>query len=265
MSSILRHSLNRLVLNSPRTALPGINHLPILQRVSVNQNQVRCYAKKNNKRDRDEEDVKPGKGKGKVSTGSLVPGSQAIQADPVYIQCEDKMKGISEKFRRDVAAYETRASGRITPAVLAPVRVMLPENKDSDGKGVRLEEVATVGVRDGTTLLVTAFEERTLKFIEQGIYDAKIAGVIPQAADSRTIKIPMAKPTVEARQAFYLTASKQAEEFRVQVRKHHQAFVKKGAYEKRSSEITEFQKLTDKYIKAIDQTLADFKKVTGAK
>lgn len=53
------------------------------------------------------------------------------------------------------------------------------------------------------------------------------------------IQFIFARPTVEARQAFFQTASKQAEDFRVQVRKHHQAFVKKGAYEKRSPEITE--------------------------
>lgn len=158
----LRRTVAGLVLNGWRIPLPRPSHTLLPYRISVTQTQIRCYAKKN-KRDRnfeDEEDVKPGKGKGKVSTDKLVPGSQAIHADPVYVQCEDKMKGISEKFRKDVASYETRASGRITPAVLAPVRVVLPENKGSDGKGVRLEEVATVGVRDGTTLLVTAFEER---------------------------------------------------------------------------------------------------------
>ncbi|CAL1709042.1 unnamed protein product [Somion occarium] len=257
--SLLRHSVARLHVNAPRIPVTNPNRLAL----NLFLSQVRHYAKKN-KRDLDVEDVK-GKSKQNIATDTLVPGSQRILADPNYVQCEEKMKGASEKFRKDVAAFETRASGRITPAVLAPVRVMLPDNKGPDGKGVHLEELATVGVRDGTTLLVTAFEERTLKYIEQGIYDARISGVIPQSSDSRTIKIPMAKPTVETRQAFYATASKQAEEFRVQIRKHHQAFLKKGAYGKRAPEVTDFQKLADKYIKTIDQTLADFKKVTGAK
>ena len=52
-----------------------------------------------------------------------------------------------------------RASGRVTPAVLAPVRVTVPENKGGDGRPHRLEELATVGVREGTTLLVTVFDE----------------------------------------------------------------------------------------------------------
>lgn len=50
---------------------------------------------------------------------------------------------------------ETRASGRVTPQLLAPVRV---KYGGESADGVRLEEVATVGVRDGSTLIVTVFE-----------------------------------------------------------------------------------------------------------
>jgi ribosome recycling factor len=61
-----------------------------------------------------------------------------------------------EWYRKEVAAFETRASGRITPALLAPVRV------EAYGKGseaVKLEEVATVGIKDGSLLIVTVFDE----------------------------------------------------------------------------------------------------------
>ena len=64
-------------------------------------------------------------------------------------------ENLKQKYEEEVAALEVRASGRVTPAVLAPVRVSLP-----DKGGVRLEEVATVGVRDGTMLVVTVFEEQ---------------------------------------------------------------------------------------------------------
>ena len=67
------------------------------------------------------------------------------------------MQGVLEWFRKEVAALETRATGRVTPALLAPVRVKLPDSADT--RGVRLEELATVGVKEGTTLLVTVFEE----------------------------------------------------------------------------------------------------------
>lgn len=65
------------------------------------------------------------------------------------------MQASVEWYRKECAAVEARASGRVTPALLSSVRVKLP----SSNTDMRLEEVATVGVRDGSTLLVTVFEE----------------------------------------------------------------------------------------------------------
>lgn len=65
------------------------------------------------------------------------------------------MKSAAEFFRKDCAGTESRALGRLTPALLSPVRVKLPESPE----GVRLEELATVGVREGSTLLITLFNE----------------------------------------------------------------------------------------------------------
>ena len=90
----------------------------------------------------------------KVSTDDLVPASQRIVASKEYKDAESKMETALAWFRREVSAAETRATGRVTPAILEPVRV-----RSRDGPSVRLEEVATVGVRDGTMLLVTVFEE----------------------------------------------------------------------------------------------------------
>lgn len=64
------------------------------------------------------------------------------------------MKMAVDWFRKECQGFETRASGRVTPALLSPVRVKLDE------KEYRLEEVATVGVRDGSILMVTLFEEK---------------------------------------------------------------------------------------------------------
>ncbi|KZT10393.1 ribosome recycling factor [Laetiporus sulphureus 93-53] len=200
-----------------------------------------------------------------VSTDALIPGSQRIAAGEEYTKAEGKMKAILDKYRKDVAGLELRASGRVTPAILSPVRVVLPDHDNADSKGVRLEEIATVGVREGTTLLITVFEEHTLKYVEDALYEAKLPGVVPQKADARTIKIPMPKPTVEARQAMIATAQKQAEDARVQIRKQQQTSLKKGKYAKYSVEMDEFQSLTDKYSGEIDKVLAEAKKNTGSK
>lgn len=110
--------------------------------------QIRSYAsKKKSKHVESTEDPK---------SEAFIPGSQRIAAGEVYHKAEDSMNGVAEWFRKEVSGLETRASGRVTTGLLAPVRVKLPSH---DSKGVRLEEVATVGVREGTTLIVTVFEE----------------------------------------------------------------------------------------------------------
>jgi hypothetical protein len=48
---------------------------------------------------------------------------------------------------------------------------------------------------------------------------------------------PRNRPTVESRLALYGTAQKQAEDVRIQLRKHHQTSVKKGGYKKFSIEL----------------------------
>lgn len=97
------------------------------------------------------------KGKTK-STAKLIPGSQQPITDEAalaeYTKAETAMKTAAEWFRKECQGFETRASGRVTPALLSPVRVMLNE------KDFRLEDIATVGVRDGSILLVTLFEEK---------------------------------------------------------------------------------------------------------
>jgi len=99
------------------------------------------------------------KSKTAKSTASLVPGSkQKITDDAAiadYETAEKKMQAAVDWYRKEVAGLETRASGRVTPALLSPVRVELPDSKEL----FRLEDVATVGVREGSTLLVTVFEE----------------------------------------------------------------------------------------------------------
>ncbi|KAF9447687.1 ribosome recycling factor [Macrolepiota fuliginosa MF-IS2] len=201
------------------------------------------------------------KGKTK-STSKLVPGSQQPITDEAalaeYKKAETIMKNAVEWFRKECQGFETRASGRVTPALLSPVRIKL------EGKEYRLEEIATVGVRDGSILLVTLFDEKNMKLAEKSLYDSKIPGVVPHRQDDRTIKIPIPKPTVDARKELFNVAKRKAEEIRVQIRKQHQTSLKRGKFEKHSIEQEEFQKLTDQNIADVDATLASLQKATGA-
>ena len=99
------------------------------------------------------------------STATLVPGSlQPLASESSrqeYTKAEEKMQAAIEWFRRECAAAEARSSGRVTPSLLDPVRVVLP---GAPNEPVRLDELATVGVRDGSALLITVFEEHVCIF-----------------------------------------------------------------------------------------------------
>lgn len=122
----------------------------------------RTYASKSkgsSKGSKEKEPEKTGNKRGPVSTNMLIPGSElriSEAAQEEYGKCESKMKAAVEWYRKEVGGLETRASGRVTPALLSPVRVTIPA-RGSDS--LRLEDIATVGVKDGSTLIVTVFEE----------------------------------------------------------------------------------------------------------
>lgn len=96
---------------------------------------------------------------GTVTTDQLLPGSQLRIPESAlgeYQKCEERMVAAVEWYRKEVAKMENRASGRVTPEILAPVLVKIPGR---GANGVRIEEVATVGVKDGSVLIVTVFED----------------------------------------------------------------------------------------------------------
>ena len=98
------------------------------------------------------------------STAAFIPGSkQRITNEAAreeYAKTQNAMEVAVDWFRKECAASEARVLGRVTPALLSPVRVKIPGME----KSLHLEEVATVGVREGTTLLITLFDEH-VRFI----------------------------------------------------------------------------------------------------
>ena len=98
------------------------------------------------------------------STAAFIPGSKQPITDKAaqeeYAKAESAMSVAVDWFRKECAASEARALGRITPAMLSPVRVKIP----GMAKSLHLEEVATVGVREGTILLITLYDEHVRFF-----------------------------------------------------------------------------------------------------
>ena len=112
-----------------------------------------------------EENPLPVKGKNKViSTASLIPASQSKLSPEAQAEADKvnkKMAGVVEWCRKEMVLLENQALGRVTPAILDSVRVDI-SGEEGAGDGtthVKLQDIATVGVKEGTVLVVTLFDE----------------------------------------------------------------------------------------------------------
>jgi ribosome recycling factor len=186
MSSLLRHHSLRLRLRTRLhlsiaqtqtitrpTPLPSLLSTTTATRRAYASNKKAKHGQKGNDESTLHTHHAPSKrARAPIATTSLTPGSQQTLTDPAareeFARADAKMAGCVEWLRREVSQLEARASGRVTPQLLAPVRVSVSSVGPSAAsaasasseakKGARLEELATVGVRDGTTLIVTVFD-----------------------------------------------------------------------------------------------------------
>ncbi|KAF9517778.1 hypothetical protein BS47DRAFT_1290488 [Hydnum rufescens UP504] len=150
----------------------------------------------------------------------------------LLISAEEKMTGSVAHYEKQMAVLESRAIGRVMPSLIEGVKV---PNLLGDVR-YKLRDVASIGVKEGTTLVVTVFEPSMLRLVERALFDSKIKGVAPQIVNENTIRVPMPKPTVESRNEFVKDAGKQAEVTRIQVRQIRQTSMKDSGCDKNSPE-----------------------------
>ncbi|WFD44744.1 hypothetical protein MPSI1_003415 [Malassezia psittaci] len=127
---------------------------------------------------------------------------------------QEQMKNIVSKCRESVHGL-VGSFGRVDPSLLDPVRVQYGK----DAKATPLHDYATVGVRDGC-LIVTAYDESSVKHIERGIYAAKL-DLSPRLAPEEgpgVIIVPVPKPTGETRKALMHKCSDACEQARIHLR-----------------------------------------------
>ena len=166
--SLLRHGLRLHISPAAASRLSPT--------AAVTKLVPRAYSSKKAKHgsnvDHSERATTSGSKRSPVATTSLTPGSQQVLSNPAareeHARASAAMASSVEWFRREVAQLEVRASGRVTPQLLDPVRVSLShathkeEGASSSSSSVppkvRLEEISTVGVRDGSSLVVTVFD-----------------------------------------------------------------------------------------------------------
>ena len=166
-----------------------------------------------------------------------------------------RMDGALDTLKREFAGLRT---GRASPALLEPVRV------PAYGSEVPLTQVGTVGAPEPRMLTVQVWDRALVGAVERAIRDAGL-GLNP-ASDGQMVRVPIPQLTTERRAELVKAAHKYAEGTRVAVRGvRRDGMEQVKGYEKKH-EIGEdvakhwaedVQKLTDQYIKRVDEMLTE--------
>ena len=174
---------------------------------------------------------------------------------------DDLKKDARERMAKCVQSFQTDLkklrTGRAHPSLIEHLRV------DYYGSEVPLQQVASIAVEDGRTLVISPWEKAVVQSIEKAIFKSDL-GLTPMTA-GMVIRIPMPPLTEERRREITKMLKADAENARVAVRNVRRDVmndVKDMLKEKlipqddeRRAE-TDIQKLTDKHIADIEQLLA---------
>jgi ribosome recycling factor len=174
---------------------------------------------------------------------------------------EDTKKEARERMAKCVQAFQgdlkKLRTGRAHPSLIEHLKV------DYYGSDVPLQQVASIAVEDGRTLVVSPWEKTVVQAIEKAIFKSDL-GLTPMTAGT-VIRIPMPALTEERRREITKVLRHDAESARVavrNVRRDVMTDVKEMLKKKTISQDderraeTEIQKLTDKHVADIDQLLA---------
>ncbi len=166
-----------------------------------------------------------------------------------------RMDGALETLRRDFAGLRT---GRASPALLEPVKV------EAYGTEMPITQVGTIGTPEPRMLTVQVWDKTHVGAVERAIREAGL-GLNPMT-DGQLVRVPIPMLTEERRVELARAAGKYAEASKVAVRgvrrdgmDRIRAFEKKGDIsEDAGKDWTDaVQKVTDGYIKRIDEFLVD--------
>lgn len=172
----------------------------------------------------------------------------------IFATHEDKMKKALEALRRE---YSSLRAGRATPALLDKVNV------DYYGTPTPVNQVANVSVPEARMITIQPWKKTMLGAIEKAILKSDL-GLTPNS-DGTIIRLNIPQLTKERRTELAKTIGKKAEDARVAVRnirRDANDAIKKLEKEKVATEDDskkaqeDMQKVTDKYIKEIDNTMA---------
>jgi ribosome recycling factor len=169
-----------------------------------------------------------------------------------------RMDGALDALKREFSGLRT---GRASPALLEPVKV------EAYGQFMPINQVATIAVPEARMITVQVWDRSMINSVVAAIRDCGL-GLNPQP-DGQLVRVPLPVLTEERRIELAKTAGKYAEAARVAVRGVRRDGMEQIKGLQKKHEISEdderdwsdeVQKLTDGYIKRIDDSLSEKEK-----
>jgi ribosome recycling factor len=175
-------------------------------------------------------------------------------ASEIVALTKGKNAKLIEALKRELGRLRT---GRASPSLLDGVKA------EYYGSQLALNQVATITVVEGRTLVLSPWDKAALAEIEKAIQKSDLS--LTPVNDGKVVRISLPAPTEERRKELVRQAKKIAEESRVLIRNSRRdgnEAVKKLQKDGKLSEDElkrvegEIQKLTDQFIGEVDSVLA---------
>jgi len=177
-----------------------------------------------------------------------------MSADDILLEAEMAMEKSVDFMVHEFAAVRT---GKASPALVENVDVQ------AYGSAMKLKQLALITTPEPRLLVVQPSDAGTVRDIEKALNESRI-GITP-SVDGKIIRLPVPELSEERRKDLVRSLGKMAEEARVRVRANRRAALDEAKKLKASGGLTEdgmrdteseVQKLTDRFVKSIDDHLA---------
>ena len=177
-----------------------------------------------------------------------------MSPDEILFEVESTMEKAVDYMAHEFSSVRT---GKASPALVENIDV------EAYGANMKLKQLALITTPEPRLLVIQPFDASTTKDIEKAIKESKI-GINP-AVDGKIIRLPIPQLSEERRKDLVKGVKQMGEEARVRIRSarregidsikkaHKEGAISEdnlGSYEK------EVQKLTDQFVKKIDEALA---------
>ena len=176
-----------------------------------------------------------------------------MSRDDILLEAEMAMEKSVDYMVHEFAAVRT---GKASPGLVENVDVQ------AYGSAMKLKQLALITTPEPRLLVVQPFDAGTVQDIERALKESKI-GITPNV-DGKIIRLPIPELSEERRKDLVRSLGKMAEEARVRVRVNRRTALDEakklktagGSSEDELHDLeNEIQKLTDRFVKSVDDHL----------